>query len=116
KLSPLKSVAPPNPFQRPTGTRASNPARSADWARVLVVGHVSCSTPSAVEATVPLLQFVQKVPSFRRLSLKRGLVQERLVSAAVIGFHPLPRPSIGTVPEATPIISAVAPALTPTLS
>src|SRR5581483_17169 len=50
------------------------PARSADWARAFVLAQLSWNVPSAVEATVRLLQLVQKVPSFIRLSLNSGFV------------------------------------------
>src|ERR1700691_2295937 len=64
KPSPLKLVAPPKPFQRPTGTMASNSISSASRASVNELSHLACKTPSIDDMVAPPLKLLQKVPSF----------------------------------------------------
>jgi hypothetical protein len=63
KPGPLKLVTPPKPFQRPTGTIASNSISSASLASVSVFGQLISSTPSMVEMAQPRSRLVPNVPS-----------------------------------------------------
>ena len=69
KPGPLKLVTPPNPLQRPTGTRASNSISSASLARVSVLGQSAFSVPSMDVIAQPPPRFVLNVPSLSFLSL-----------------------------------------------
>ena len=53
KPSPLKSVGPPKPRQRPTGTSASNSISSLIAASEDVLGQSAFSVPSIVEIAQP---------------------------------------------------------------
>src|SRR3984957_1852080 len=83
---PLKFVSPPKPFQRPTGTRASNSISSAMRPSSSVFGQLTLSVPSIVEIAQPPPRFVENVPSLSLRSLKRGLVGSVLTrrSASVV--------------------------------
>src|SRR5690606_17454179 len=72
KPSPLKLVSPPKPFQRPTGTSASNPISSPSCASRNVEGQFASSTPSIFEIAQPPLRLVENVPSLSLRSLKSG--------------------------------------------
>src|SRR6202790_1843516 len=63
KPGPLKLVTPPNPLQRPTGTRASNSISSASLARVMVLGQSAFNVPSILVIAQPPPRFVLNVPS-----------------------------------------------------
>src|SRR6185295_18347504 len=65
----LKLVTPPNPFQRPTGTSASNPISSPICASASVEGQSALSVPSIEETAQPPLRLLQKVPSLSLLLL-----------------------------------------------
>jgi hypothetical protein len=69
KVVPLKLVAPPKPFQRATGTSASNPARSAVVTMSRLLGQFVSRWPGAVVAAQPLLTLAPQTPSLSRLSL-----------------------------------------------
>jgi hypothetical protein len=73
----LKLVAPPKPFQRPTGTMASNSISSAMRASVSVSGHFACRMPSIDDIVAPPLKLLQNVPSLSLRSLKSGLLAAR---------------------------------------
>src|SRR6202142_1789771 len=77
KPSPLKLVLPPKPFQRPTGTMASNSISSARRASAAVLSQLTFSTPSIDDMVAPPERFEQKVPSFSLRSLKSGLLDSR---------------------------------------
>ena len=77
KPAPLKLVTPPKPFQRPTGTSASNCIASASCASVSVLAQSASSTPSMLEIAQPPLRLVENVPSRNLRSLKRGLLASR---------------------------------------
>src|SRR5215211_3454273 len=72
--APLKFVTPPNPFQRPTGTSASNSISSAIRASSNVLGQSASSTPSMVEIAQPWLRLDENVPSRSLRSLNSGLL------------------------------------------
>ena len=74
KPSPLKLVAPPKPFQRPTGTMASNSISSAIRASVTALSHLACKMPSIDDMVQPPLKLLQNVPSLSLRSLKSGLL------------------------------------------
>src|ERR1700684_1475930 len=74
KPSPLKLVSPPKPFQRPTGTMASNFMSSARRASSLVAGHSALSKPAIFEIVPPPERLVENEPSFSGELLKSGLV------------------------------------------
>src|SRR5947207_11877845 len=61
--APLKLVTPPKPFQRPTGTSASNSMASPICASASVLGHSALSTPSILEIAQPWLRLLENVPS-----------------------------------------------------
>jgi hypothetical protein len=65
----LKLVTPPKPFQRPTGTSASNSISSASLASVSVFGQLISQTPSMVEIAQPRSRLLPKVPSLSLRSL-----------------------------------------------
>src|ERR1700733_8830679 len=75
KPGPLKFVSPPKPFQRPTGTKASNSMSSAIWQSSSVFGQLTFSVPSTVEMAHPPPRLVENVPSLSLRLLKRGLVE-----------------------------------------
>src|SRR5271170_6035335 len=77
KPAPSKLVAPPKPFQRPTGTSASNSIASAIWASLTVFGQVISSVPGIVLMAQPPYKLVQNVPSLSLRSLNSGLVARR---------------------------------------
>src|SRR5581483_611755 len=77
KPAPLKLLTPPNPFQRPTGTSASNSISSASCASVSVLCQSALSTPSIVVIAQPWLRLLEKVPSLNLRWLKSGLVLRR---------------------------------------
>src|ERR1700683_3559662 len=77
KPSPLKLVLPPKPFQRPTGTMASNSISSASFASAAVLSQLTFSTPSIDDIVAPPERFEQKVPSFSLRSLNSGLLDSR---------------------------------------
>src|SRR5215831_3162152 len=74
KPGPLKLVTPPNPFQRPTGTSASNSMASASCAMASVLGQSIFKTPGRVEIAQPRSRLEPKVPSLSLRSLYSGLV------------------------------------------
>jgi hypothetical protein len=86
KPAPLKFVTPPKPFQRPTGTRASNSISSASRANVSVLCQSAFSTPSMVVIAHPWLRLLENVPSLSLRSLKSGLVLRRGSSALLCAF------------------------------
>src|SRR5260221_11414160 len=57
KPGPLKLVTPPNPLQRPTGTKASNSISSASLARVMVLGQSAFNVPSMLVISQPQPRF-----------------------------------------------------------
>src|ERR1700691_5975129 len=74
KPSPLKLASPAKPFQRPTGTMASNFISSARRASFLVADHSALSKPAIFEIVPPPGRLVENEPSFSGELLKRGLV------------------------------------------
>src|SRR5271170_582841 len=72
KPAPLKLVTPPKPFQRPTGTSASNSISSAIWASRTVLGQLILSVSGIVLMAHPPFKLVQKVPSLSLRSLNSG--------------------------------------------
>ena len=72
KPGPLKFVSPPKPFQRPTGTNASNSISSAMRPSSRVFGQLTFSVPSIVEIAQPPPRFVENVPSFSLRLLNSG--------------------------------------------
>src|SRR5262249_9055643 len=85
--SPLKLVAPPNPFQRATGTMASNPASSASRATSLTSGQAARMVDTRV-ATQPLPRLAPKTPSFSRFGPYSGLIRSRASGQAQRGRGP----------------------------
>src|SRR5580698_10839710 len=77
KPSPLKLVEPPKPFQRPTGTTASNSISSAMRAIAAVFSHLTCNVPSIDDIVAPPERLLQKVPSLSLASLNSGLLAAR---------------------------------------
>src|ERR1700678_4717890 len=68
----LKLVAPPKPFQRPTGTMASNSISSAMRASATELPQSACRMPSIDDMVQPPLRLVQNVPSLSLRSLNSG--------------------------------------------
>jgi hypothetical protein len=62
----LKSVSPPKPFQRPTGTNRSKPRASARRASARFCSQVGRNDDSAVLMVQPLLTLLPKMPSLMR--------------------------------------------------
>ena len=77
KPAPLKLVTPPKPFQRPTGTSASNSISSAMVASASVLGQSALSTPSILEIAQPPLRLLEKVPSFSLRGPNSGFLASR---------------------------------------
>ena len=77
KPAPLKLVTPPKPFQRPTGTSASNSISSAMVASASVLGQSALSTPSILEIAQPPLRLLEKVPSFSLRGPNNGFRDSR---------------------------------------
>jgi len=67
KVQLLKFEGPPYPFQRPTGSSASMPARSTACAMSLVSGQLSFQASGTVVMVEPWLQLKAMTPSFMRL-------------------------------------------------
>ncbi len=81
--APLKSVTPPKPFHRPTGTMASKSISSASRASSEVWAQSASSIPPMEEMVQPPDRFEQKVPSLSLRSLNSGLVARRGSSVAM---------------------------------
>jgi hypothetical protein len=80
KPAPLKLVTPPKPFQRPTGTSASNSISSPMRASASVLGQSALSTPSIVEIAQPPLRLLENVPSLSLRLLNSGFLASRNAS------------------------------------
>lgn len=96
---PLKLVTPPKPFQRPTGTSASNSISSPMRASASVSGQVASSTPSMLEMAQPPLRLEQKVPSLSLRVLNSGLVASRNWSGRALASIAAPQPGFPLASE-----------------
>jgi len=82
----LKSVSPPKPFQRPTGTNRSKPSASACRASARFCSHVGRNDDSAVVMVQPLLTLLPKMPSLMRCSEANSGCVARPVGVAIGSF------------------------------
>src|SRR5260370_7759607 len=73
KPAPLKFVTPPKPFQRPTGTSASNSISSASRPNVSVICQSAFSTPSILGLPHPCLSLLPNDPPLHFQPLKSAL-------------------------------------------
>jgi hypothetical protein len=92
KPAPLKLVAPPKPFQRPTGTTASNSIASAIWASLTVLGQLISSVPGIVLIAHPPAQI-----GAESAKLELAIVEQRIGRAPKFldfrsGVHFVPPP------------------------
>ena len=89
KPGPLKLVTPPKPFQRPTGTSASNSISSASFASVSVFGQLISSTPSMVEIAQPRSRLrAERAELELAVAVERIARRPQFVGSLVCGHAP----------------------------